>query len=97
MLAAAYGPGDWAMAVVTATFACIPLGISVWALLDAAHRPSWAWALAGRRRVVWLGVIMFGVFTVIGGLLVSGYYLASVRPRIAAAERGEIGEIGDVS
>lgn len=86
----AYDAGDWAMAVVTATFACIPLGISVWALLDAAHRPEWAWALAGRRRVVWMVVIMFGVLTVIGGLAISGYYLACVRPRIAAAERGDI-------
>ena len=54
-------------------FACIPLGISLWALLDAAHRPEWAWALAGRRRVVWMAVILFGVFTVVGGLLISGY------------------------
>lgn len=89
-LLAAVTAGDWMLAVLTATFACIPLGISVWAMLDAAHRPEWAWALAGRRRVVWLSVIMFGIFTVVGGLLVSGYYLASIRPRIAAAERGEI-------
>jgi hypothetical protein len=76
--------------VVTATFACIPLGLSLWALLDAAHRPEWAWALAGRRRVVWLAAILFGILTLVGGLLISGYYLVSVRPRIAAAENGEI-------
>jgi hypothetical protein len=86
----AYGTGDWAMAVLTAAFACIPLGISVWALLDAASRPSWAWALSGRRRVVWMAVIMFGVLTVIGGLIISAYYLVSVRPQIRAAERGDI-------
>lgn len=86
---AEYGAGDWAMAVVTLTFACIPLGISVWALLDAAHRPEWAWALAGRRRVVWMMAIMFGILTVIGGLIISSWYLTAIRPRIAAAEEGD--------
>ena len=87
---ARYGPGDWALAIITATFACIPLGISLWALLDAAHRPEWAWALAGRRRVVWITAILFGILTVVGGLLISGYYLVSIRPRIAAAEEGDL-------
>jgi hypothetical protein len=87
---ARYGPGDWALAFVTATFACVPLGISLWALLDAAHRPEWAWALAGRRRVVWITVILFGILTVVGGLLISGYYLVSIRPHVAAAEEGDI-------
>src|SRR5581483_2646939 len=75
--AEAYSAADWLLALVTATFACIPLGV-------------WAWALAGRRRVAWIAAILLGIFTVVGGLLISGYYLASVRPRIAAAERGEV-------
>ena len=87
---ARYGPGDWAWAIVTTTFACVPLGLSLWALLDAAHRPEWAWALAGRRRVVWIAGILFGILTLIGGLLISGYYLVSVRPQIAAAEEGDV-------
>jgi hypothetical protein len=87
---AAYGPGDWMLAIVTATFACIPLGVSLWALLDAAHRPEWAWALAGRRRVVWIAAILFGILTVIGGLLISAYYLVRVRPHVAAAEKGDV-------
>jgi hypothetical protein len=84
------GPGDWAMAIFTAAFACIPLGISFWALLDAAARPEWAWALAGKRRVVWMAAIMFGILTVIGGLIISAWYLTAIRPRIADAEDGDI-------
>ncbi len=76
--------------MVTATFACIPLGVSLWALLDAAHRPEWAWALAGRRRIVWIVVILVGILTVVGGLVISAYYLLSIRPRVAAAERGDV-------
>jgi hypothetical protein len=90
MVIASYTAGDWVLALVTAVFVCIPLGISIWALLDAAHRPEWAWALAGRRRVLWMAVIMFGVLSVIGGLVISAWYLVGVRPRIRDAENGNL-------
>lgn len=67
---------------------CVPLGVSLWALLDCARRPGWAWALAGRRQVVWLAAICIGVVSVVGGLAVSGWYLLKVRPLIARAESG---------
>ncbi len=76
---------------VTAVF-CIPLGVSVWALLDAVRHPQWAWALSGRRQLVWLFVILFGFVSVVGGLLISGWYLIRVRPVVAAAERGGLFE-----
>ena len=78
------------IAVLVATFAAFPLGVSVWALLDAARRPQWAWALTERRQVVWMAGIMFGVLTVVGGLLISAWYLTRVRHEIAAAEDGQI-------
>ena len=68
----------------------IPLGISVWAFLDAAHRPEWPWALAGRRRMVWMPAILCGTMTVLGGLLISGYYLLVVRRELVWAESGRI-------
>ena len=86
-----YSYGQVLLAIVATVIACIPLGISVWALLDAANRPEWAGALAGRRRVVWMAAIMFGVLTVIGGLVISAWYLARIRPDVRAAERGDIG------
>lgn len=79
---------DWVLAIVAVTVASIPIGISTWALLDAAKRPEWAWALAGRQRVLWMAAIMFGVLTVLGGLAISVWYLRRVRPVIAAAEDG---------
>ena len=69
----------------------VPLALSVWALLDAAGRPEWAWALAGRRRVMWIAAILFGVLTLVVGLVVSVVYLVRVRPEIAAAEQGRVG------
>ncbi len=76
------------VAVLLAVFAAIPLSLTVWALLDAARRPQWAWALSGRRQVVWMAGIMFAALTVLGGMIVSSWYLAKVRHEIAAAEEG---------
>jgi hypothetical protein len=74
-------------AIVVTALACIPLGLSLWALLDCARRPGWAWALAGRRQVVWMAIILCGFLTVIGGVIAL-WYLVRVRPVIAAAEEG---------
>jgi hypothetical protein len=87
---ATVGPGRLAGAVGLAVLAALPLGISVWALLDVARRPQWAWALAGRHQVVWLALVLVGIVTVVGGLAISGWYLLRVRPEIAAAEEGRI-------
>ena len=81
---------DLVVALLLATLAAVPLGLSLWALLDAARRPQWAWALAGRRQVVWMAAIMLGTFSVIGGIVLSAYYLTRVRNEIAAAEEGRL-------
>ena len=81
---------QFAWAVVVTTFACIPLGLSLWAFLDAARRPQWAWALSPHRQVVWMFAIAVGVLTVVGGMLISLWYLLRIRPVIAATERGEL-------
>jgi hypothetical protein len=82
--------GELAVAVVLALFAAVPLTLTIWSLLDAARRPQWAWALAGRSQVVWMTVIMFSALTVVGGMLVSAWYLSRVRHEVAAAEEGRI-------
>jgi hypothetical protein len=77
-------------ATATLLVLSIPLALTVWALLDAARRPEWAWALAGRRRVVWMALILFGAMTVLVGVAVALLYLVRVRPEIAAAEDGRV-------
>ncbi len=69
----------------------VPLAVTAWAFLDAASRPKWVWALAGRRQIVWMSVIGFGVLTVVGGLAVSSYYLSRVRMELARVEAGDLG------
>ena len=82
--------------VVAIVIVSIPLALSVWALLDAARRPEWAFALAGRSRVVWVAACGIGVLFNLVGLCVSAWYLVRVRPAIAAAENGQIsgGDLG---
>lgn len=84
--------GELVWATVTAVVFLLPLAITVWAFLDAASRPSWAWGLSGRSRLLWMGLIAFGVFTVVGGLIISGIYLARIRPLVASAERGDLSD-----
>ena len=79
-------------AVVTTAFFLVPLAISGWAFLDAAHRPQWAWSLAGRSQVAWMVSTALRVLTLVGGLVISGWYLAIIRPEIAAAEEGRLRE-----
>jgi hypothetical protein len=78
----------WTVLVVAVL--CAPLAISVWALLDAAHRPAWAWALAERDQARWIALVLLGFFTVLGGLVISGVYLLRVRPVVRAAEQGAL-------
>jgi hypothetical protein len=83
-----WGALSWA--VVLALFAAVPLSLTIWALLDAARRPQWAWALAGRRQVIWMTVIMFSALTVVGGMFVSAWYLSRIRHEVEAAEEGRV-------
>ncbi len=78
------------MVLVWLFIAVIPIGLSAWALLDCARRPSWAWSLAGRSQLAWLGAIAFGVFLLIFGMAISVWYLLMVRPQIAAIEAGDL-------
>jgi hypothetical protein len=78
------------LAVGLTLLVSLPLATSVWALLDAARRPQWAWALAGRSQVAWMGGILFGTLTLVIGLGVSIWYLTKVRPLVAAAEEGRL-------
>jgi hypothetical protein len=99
MVLAAPAPADpvsagqvlWAMVVVAFSF--VPLGVSGWAFLDAARRPQWAWALSRHRQVVWMVLVLFGVLTVVGGLAISAWYLARIRPALVAIEHGNLDRI----
>lgn len=78
------------MVIVWIVIASLPLALSVWALLDVARRPAWAWSLAERSQLNWLLGIILGTFLVIAGVVISSWYLLRVRPVIAAIEAGDL-------
>lgn len=87
------GAGRIVGELVAISLAAVPLGLSVWALLDIARRPAWAWALSGRNRAMWLAAVLVGILSVIGGVIISGIYLLRIRPRIAATEAGHLPDL----
>lgn len=85
------GGGDIAWAVVVTLVACVPLAVSVWALLDAARRPRWVWALSRHPQTPWMAAVAAGVLLTVVGLAISLWYLIKIRPDLAAIERGDLG------
>ncbi|MCB0996443.1 MAG: hypothetical protein KDB21_15205 [Acidimicrobiales bacterium] len=81
---------DLVLTIGVVAVVSLPLALSVMALLDAARRPAWVWALAGRRQVVWMAVILFATLTVVGGLIVASIYLLRIRPQLVAVESGRL-------
>ena len=80
-----------AWAIVTTFVFAMPAALSLWALLDIAHRPQWAWALTRHRQVAWMAAVLFGTLLMILGITISLWYLLRVRPTVASAERGDVG------
>ena len=81
---------DLVLTIGVVAVVSLPLALSVMALLNAARRPAWVWALAGRRQVVWMAVILFATLTVVGGLIVASIYLVRIRPQLIAVESGRL-------
>jgi hypothetical protein len=84
------GIGDLFVAIITTAIFAIPISLSLWALLDCAKRPGWAWALSGRSQQVWMATILCGILLVPVGMVISAYYLLRIRPSVADAEQGKV-------
>jgi hypothetical protein len=80
--------GGLLVVILEVGLASVPLGLSLWALLDCARRPAWAWALTDRSQAVWMASICVGILLVPLGLAVSLWYLVRIRPAVAGAEGG---------
>jgi hypothetical protein len=77
--------------VVSLALSAIPLALNVWALLDAAHRPEWAFAFLNRNRTAWVAASAVGVLFCVPGVIVALWYLLKVRPQVAGVEAGRLG------
>lgn len=68
----------------------LPFIVTAAALLDAAHRPEWAWVMAGRRRPVWMGIIVAGGVTYLAAPVITIIYWLTARRDVRAIERGDL-------
>ena len=58
----------------------------VWGLIDAVRRPKEAFVAAGRKRALWIGLLLVAVLAPpLIGAGIGVWYLIAVRPKVAAA------------
>ena len=62
--------------------ALILMGVSLYAVIDAAKRPRSAWAAAKQSKVLWLVVLVVFVFIEPIGLVLAIVYLTVIRRRL---------------
>jgi hypothetical protein len=63
----------------------VGIAIPIWAIVDAASKPSAAFAAAGSSKSTW--IVLIALFTVFIGVIGFGlgvYYLITVRPKVNA-------------
>lgn len=83
---------QWFWASFVVVLISIPVLTTLWALLDAAQRPRWVWALRGRSQVNWMAGIMFSSILFPIGLAVVLYYLIQVRAELHMLEGGDLSQ-----
>jgi Protein of unknown function (DUF2510) len=72
-------------------FAPIAVGVVIWGVVDAASHPAWAWQRAGQSKTLWIVLQAVGVLFCLVGFVFAIVYLATIAPRVRAAQRGQIG------
>jgi hypothetical protein len=83
MLAEVFGADGLIVLVVV----FIGFGVPLWAVIDAASRPSAAFAAARSSKALWISLIaVFWFLTGIIGIVLAAVYLGAIRPRVAAIQ-----------
>jgi len=56
--------------------------VNLWALVNVVRRPSFAFESAGKSRMLWLILILVGIFACNAGIFISLAYLLMVDPQV---------------
>ena len=84
MLGDIFGP-DIFVVFFMLVLGAVGIVVPIWAIVDAASRPSGAFAAAGSSKGMWITLIaVFWFLTGVIGLILACVYLATIRPRVAA-------------
>jgi len=69
--------------VLLALIALVLIGVSLYAVIDAAKRPNSAWQAAGKSKALWIVLIVVFVVVEPIGLIIAVVYLSVIRRVIA--------------
>ena len=61
------------------------LVIPVWAVVDASIRTDGQWAAIGQNEVLWVVLLVVGIFVPPLGIVLSIVYLTTLRPKLPGA------------
>lgn len=65
-----------------------PLALVIWGVVDAASRPDRAWEQSGQNRVLWIVLMVAGLFVCYLGAIAALVYLLAIRPQVARHQGG---------
>ena len=81
MIGDIFGPDIFIVLIVMVAGLLVP----IWAIADAASRPTGAFVAAGSSKALWITlIVVFWLVTGIVGFVLAVVYLASIRPRVKA-------------
>jgi hypothetical protein len=83
------GPEILVVMMVGMVLGVVPLALNIWAIIDAAGRPDWAWERSGQNKTLWIVLIAIGLVFCALGLVMSIVYFVVIRPQVVRAEFGE--------
>jgi len=72
--------------LVILLIALAAVGITVFAIVDGARRPEWAWQQAGQSKSIWIALQAVGIFVCSLGVIMAIVYLSAIRPKLILAE-----------
>ena len=81
MIGDIFGPNIFIVLIVAVAGLLVP----IWAIADAASRPTGAFVAAGSSKALWITlIVVFWLVTGVVGFVLACVYLASIRPRVRA-------------
>ena len=61
--------------------------LCIWAAIDAAGQPEWAFDAAGTTKALWIVLPIVGIFVCFVGIVAAILWFSTYKPRVAEAYR----------
>ena len=61
--------------------------LCIWAAIDAASQPEWAFEAAGTTKTLWIGLPIVGIFVCFVGVIAAVLWFGTYKPKVRDATR----------